>query len=104
MDKILVHGGISAIYTGYKLIHQYQLIFWYAVNNIMRVFVAFQKMGYYHVVRIVVLTVVQQLFKQVKIVVVNIKINRSEFAKRGNNGVVNDLFVRTKFIEQQEDL
>ncbi len=61
-------------------------------------------MGYYNIMTVVILFIMNKPLEKRKVVIVNIKINRGHFAQRGHKRIVNNLFVRTQFIEKQEYL
>ena len=56
-----------------------------------------------HIVRIIIFIVLYQSFKKSKIVVINIKINRSHSPQCIGKSIIYNFLMRTEFIEQQED-
>ncbi len=54
--------------------------------------------------RIIIFTVPDQPLKEREIIIINIKINGSDFTQRGRESIVDDLFMGTELVEKQEDL
>src|ERR1700743_2011793 len=69
----------------------------------MGAFAAFEKVGDDDVVRVVFLSVGEELFEKPKIVVVDIEIYDGVFAEGGDERVVEDLFMGAEFVKKEED-
>ena len=57
-----------------------------------------------NVMCIIVFSILEQAPEQPKIVIVNVKVNRSHFTQGGHKGVVNNFFMRAQFIEKKKYL
>ncbi len=69
----------------------------------MGILAAFHKMGDDNVMGIIVLFIIEQLFEESEIVVVNIEVDGGHFAEGGDEGIVYDFLVGAELVEQEKD-
>ncbi|MNL18489.1 hypothetical protein D3C87_1396340 [compost metagenome] len=100
--KIFVNSSILTAYTWHQLVKHHQLFLWDLVDHLMHMVIRFNKMWNDDIMGIVFLSVGKQFFKEVKVIVVDIKIYSNVFSQCLDKRIVNDLFMCTKFIEQQK--
>lgn len=101
--KVLLDGREFSVYAGEQLVQQEQSFFRQGVYHFVGVLTTVQEMGYDDVVVVIFALIGQQLPEQGEIVVVDIEIDHGIFADALHECIVDDLLVRTEFIEQQED-
>src|SRR3954447_24077031 len=97
--KVFIHRTIPACYTRQQLIHYNKFILWKLINDFICLLTAFCKMWDYHIVGVILLPVIQQFLKELKVIVVNIKVNSGIRAQSTYKRIVNNLFVRTQLIK-----
>src|SRR6478609_7158807 len=82
--KIFICSSILSIYSRNLFIKQNQLFLWQCVDDIPGVLFSFYKMRYNYIMRIIFILVGQKPFKQGKVIVVDVKINRYIITKCRN--------------------
>src|SRR5215471_13662661 len=80
--KIFIYCPIFPLYTRYQLIHQYKLLFWDRVNDLMRILTAIQKVRNDHIMRIIILLVMNKPLEKSKLIIIYVEIYRSQLTQR----------------------
>src|SRR5688572_13357308 len=101
--KVFIHGCIFTINSRNKFVKQNKFIFWYHIDRLISIFTTFQKMRNNYIMGIIIFIILYQPFKKSKVVIVNIKVDRSHTSQCIGKSIIDNFLMSTKFIKQQEN-
>jgi hypothetical protein len=100
--KILVYGTISPVDARYEFVHQNELSFSDGIDDFCGMFSTFQEMWDDDVMGVSFFSVPDEFPEKAEIVVVDVEIDGGMFAECSGECIIDDFFMGTEFIEQQE--